>query len=95
MTALDAADVTARGHFLATEARGVGDVREGQGAGLEDLVAVQVGNGNLGSTDHPQVVFGIVIDVVGELRQLAGAVEALLLDQVRWIDLSVAVLACV
>ena len=93
VAALDAAHVAPGRHLLAPEAGGVGDVRERQDAVVEDLVAVQVGDRDLRRGDHPEIVLGVVVDVVGELRQLPGAVDALLLDQVRRVDLGVAVLA--
>ena len=63
-----------------------------QGARLQDLVAVQVRQRHLGRRHEPEVVLDVVVEVVAELGQLAGAPEALLLDDERRIDLRVALL---
>ena len=48
-----------------------GDLRELHA--VEDVVAVEVGDGHLGGGDQPEVVGVRVVEVLGELRELAGA----------------------
>jgi hypothetical protein len=101
----DAARVFAGGAGLGAEAGGVGGEADGQARVVEDLVAVEVGDGDLGGGDEPVVVvfelaagdgFGVGIgaaeEVFGELGQLAGAEEGLGVDHEGRQDFGVAVL---
>ena len=80
-------------HLLAAEARRVGDVVDRQRVAVEDLVAVEVGHRHLGGRDQPEVLLGVAVEVVAELRQVAGADQALALHHRGRVDLGVAVLA--
>ena len=79
-------------HLLAAEAGREGDVADGQRRAVEDLVAVEVRDGHLGGRDPPEVLLGVVVQVLAELRQVARADEALAPHHVRRVDLDVAVL---
>jgi hypothetical protein len=67
VAALDAPRVAPGGHLLAAEAGGVGDVLDGQGGAVQDLVAVQVRHRHLGRGDEPEVLLGVAVQVVTEL----------------------------
>ena len=73
VAALDAAHVAPGAHLLAPEAGRVGDVLDRQLLAVQDLVAVQVGHRHLGRRDPPEILLGIVVQVVAELGQVAGA----------------------
>ena len=83
VAALDAARVFAGGHLFPAETGGIGDVVYGQSARRQDFIAVQVGQRYFGGGDEPVVFLGIMVEVIGELGQVAGADHALLLDHVR------------
>ena len=89
----DAAHVTAIRTGLAAETRRVGAEADGQTIGVESFVAIQVGDGNFGGGDQPEVMFLTLEEVVGEFGQLAGAEQAGGVDHERRQNLGVAVLA--
>jgi hypothetical protein len=101
----DAARIFAGGAGLGAEAGRVGGERDGQPRFVENLVAVEIGDGNLGGGNEPVVVvfelaagdgFGVGVgaaeEVFGKLGQLAGAEERLAVDHERRQDFGVAVL---
>ena len=101
----DAARVLAGGSGLGAEARRVGRQRDGQPGFVENLVAIEVGDGNLGGGDQPVVVvfelaarsglgvgIGAAEQILGKLGQLAGAEERLGVDHEGRQHLGVAVL---
>ena len=65
---------------LPAEAGRLGHELERQGVGRDDLVPVEVGDRHLGGGYQPEVVFIVVVKVVGELGQVAGAYHGLLFD---------------
>ena len=75
-----AARVLAGGARLGAEARRPGGEAQRQRLLVEDLVAHQVGERHLGGRDQPAAVVGVE-QVLGELRQLAGAVGGLVAHQ--------------
>ena len=91
--AQDAARVLAGGAGLAPEARRVGDVADRQLGRLEDLVAVDVRDRDLGGRDQVQVVAGDDVHLVLLVRDLAGAARRGRVDDDRRPDLGEAVLA--
>ncbi len=64
MAALDASRVPPGRHLFPAEAGRVGHVVEGQRAWGQDLVAVEVGQRDLGRADEPDVVLHVVVDVI-------------------------------
>ena len=101
----DAARVLARRAGLGAEAGRVGRERDGQPRFVENLVAIEIGDGNLGGGDEPVVVvfelaargglgigIGAAEEVLGKLGQLAGAEERLGVDHERRQHFFVAVL---
>ena len=101
----DAARVFARRASLGAEAGRVGRERDGQARFVENLVAVEIGDGNFGGWDQPVVVvlelaardgvgvgIGAAEEVLGKLGQLAGAEERLGIDHERRQHFFVAVL---
>ena len=105
MLADDAARVLAGGAGFGAEARRVGRERDGQARFVENLVAIEIGDGNLGGGDEPVVVvfvfaarggfrvgIGAAEQVLGKLGQLAGAEERLGIDHERRQHFGVAVL---
>ena len=91
-----AARVLAVGAGLAAEARGVADELERQPLERDDLVANDIGDGDLGGRDQVELLRILARhreQVVLELRQVAGAAQARGVHQVRRIHLGVAVLA--
>src|SRR5262249_30627733 len=93
MPALDATHVPPRAHLRAAEAGRIGDVTDRQPGAVEELVAIEVRDRDFRGGHEPKVVFGVAVEIVGELRQVTGADEALALDHRGRIDLDVAVLA--
>lgn len=87
----EAAGAEAGAAGFTTEAGGVGGVVDGEVLVFEDLLAMEVGDGDFGGGDEVEVVFGAVVDLVAELGELAGADEALGFDEERGADLGVAV----
>ncbi len=101
----DAARVFARRASLGAEARRVGGERDGQPRFVENLVAIEIGDGNLGGGDEPVVAvfelaarnglgvgIGAAEKIFGKLGQLAGAEERLGVDHERRQHFLVAVL---
>ena len=78
---------------LAPEARRVGGVADRQLGGLEDLVAVEVGDRDLGRRDQVQLVAGDDVHLVFLVRDLARAAGGRRVDDGRRPDLGHAVLA--
>ena len=93
MDAEDAAGVLAGRAGLAPEARRVGRVADRQLGGLEDLVAVEVRDRDLGRRDQVQVVAGDDVHLVFLVGDLAGAARGRRVDDDRRPDLGEAVLA--
>ena len=87
------AGVLAGGAGLAPEARRVGGVADRQSGGVEDLVAVEVRDRDLGGRDQVQVVAGDDVHLVFLVRDLAGADGGRGVDDGRRPDLGHAVLA--
>ena len=58
------------------------DEPERQQAGIEDLVAVEVREGRLGGGNEEVVLFGVLVQVLPELRQVARGHERLLREHV-------------
>src|SRR5213593_3512362 len=85
--------ILAGGARFAPEARRVGGVAERQPGGVEDLVAMQVGEGDFGRGDEKQIVGRRLVHVVLELGDLAGALHHFALDDERRLHLDVAVLS--
>src|SRR5204863_9660061 len=71
--AQDPAGVLAGSAGLAPEAGRVGDVVNGQDGGLDDLVAVEIGERDLGGRDQVQVVAGDDVHLVFLVRNLSCA----------------------
>jgi hypothetical protein len=90
VAALDAPYVATGAHLLPTEAGGVGHVVDGQLLGAQNLAGVEVGHGDLGGRDQPEVLLVVVVQVVQELGQLARVPHALLADDEGGVDLFVA-----
>ena len=101
----DAARVFARRSGFGAEAGSVGGEADGQAGLVEDFVAIEIGDRDLGGGDQPVVVvfelaprdgFGIRIraakEVFSELGKLAGAEEALGVDHEGRQNFGVAVL---
>ncbi len=86
-----AADVAAVRAGLGPEAGRAGAVAERQAVLAQDLVAVQVGDRHLGGRYQEEVAPLDAEEVVGELRQLAGAGERGGVDEVGGDELGVAV----
>ncbi len=63
----------------------------GNVARLEDLLTVEVGDDDLGGRDEPEILLRVPIEVVTELRQVAGADQAFAPHHRRRVDLGVAV----
>jgi len=80
------------GSRLAAKARRVGHVVDGQVLLAQDLVAVDVRDGDLGRGDHVVVHPFDLEEVLGELRELPRAGHALLVDHEGREDLQVGVL---
>ena len=91
--AQDAAGVLASRAGFAPEARGVGGIADRQLGRLEDLVAMQVRDRDLGRRDQVQLVAGDDVHLVFLVRDLAGAGRARRVDDGRRPDLGEAVLA--
>src|SRR5207302_5887624 len=72
MHAQQATRILAGGARFAPEARRVGGVAERQLGGVEDLVAMQVGERDFGRGDEKQIVGRRLVHVVLELGDLAG-----------------------
>ena len=108
MLADDAARVFARRARFGAEAGRVRGQRDGQPRLVENLVAIEIGDRNLGRGDQPVIVVfelaardglrigvGAAEQVFGKLGQLAGAEERLRIDHERRQHFLVAVLlAC-
>ena len=93
MAAFDAAGVATSRHLFAPEASGAGHVFDGQLVALQDLVAIQVGHRHLGGGDEPEILDRVVVQVVAELGQVAGAHQGLAPDHVGRQDFGIAVAA--
>src|SRR6267143_4961649 len=76
MLADDAADIFAVGSGLAAEAGRVGGERDRQPRGVEDFVAVEIGDWNLGRRNQPQIFVSVrnPKEISGKLWELPGAV---------------------
>src|SRR5215218_1791616 len=79
----DATGVAPGRACLATEAGREGAVAEGQGVGVEDLVGVQAGEGDLRGAGEEEVVLGDLIDLVAVAGEEAGSLQRLFADQDR------------
>ena len=90
--AVEAAHVLAVRAGLATEAGGVGAVLDGEVAGLEDGVTVNVGDGHLGGGDQVEVVEVGVVHLSFLVGQLAGGVGGGLVHHIGRLHLGIAVL---
>src|SRR6266542_3429314 len=66
--ALHSADVPSGRGFLAPKAGTVCHVVQGKDRSVENLVAMQVGKGNLRGREEPVVLFGVVKDILAKLR---------------------------
>ena len=101
----DATGIFARCAGLGAEARSVGRERDWQAGFVEDLVAIEVCDGDLGGGDEPVVAvfefaagdgFGVGVgaaeEIVGEFGKLARAEERLAVHHEGWKDFSVAVI---
>src|SRR5687767_3956884 len=87
-----ASRILAVGPRLAPEAWRVCDERAGKRCNVDDLVTVQVGDGNLGRRNQEHVIARKAVHVILELRQLAGSRHRRAIDDVRNPCLVVAVL---
>ena len=77
VAALDAAHIPPGAHLFAAEAGGIGGITQRQVGLRQDFTHVQPGQRHLGGGHHPEVFFGIVIQVFGKLGQLPGGKERL------------------
>src|SRR5580698_4239812 len=106
MLADDAARVFASCASFGAKAGSVGGERDGEARVVEDFVAIEIGDGNFGGGDEPVVTVLVVAargcfsvgvraakQVLGELGQLAGALELLGVDHEGRKHFSVAVFA--
>ncbi len=89
VSALDAAHIAAGAHLLTTEARGVSRVAPGQAGLIQDLVHVQASEGNLSSRHKIEILFMVLVQVVGKFGELTGAEHRLGLDHERQVFLGV------
>src|ERR687885_1785166 len=87
--ALDAAYIASGRHLLPAPARCVGDMLDRQRRAVQNLFAVEIRDRDLRRRDEPEIVLVIVVQVVAELREIARAVEADLLDDERRIDFDI------
>ena len=76
MLADDAAHIAPGGAGLAAEARRVRHQFDGQRVGLQRLIAINVGHGDLGRRNQPKIVALALEKILLELGQLSGAVKA-------------------
>lgn len=86
----DAAGVPSGGSGFTAETGGVGGELHRELVGFQDFIAVEVGDGDFGGGDEPEVVLGVV-EVLGEFREVASADERIGGDKGGGVDLVVAV----
>jgi len=67
---LDAAGVAARGHLLAPEAGGVGHVLDGSLSPSRISSRYRFGHRHFGGGNEPEILDGVVVQVVAELGQV-------------------------
>src|SRR5947209_7052591 len=75
MLADDAAHVFAVRTSLAAEAWRISGNRKRQASGIENLIAVKIGERDLGGGDQPQVMLLAFEEIVREFRKLPGAIH--------------------
>ena len=71
------------------------DVIQGELIGVQDFVAVQVGHGNFSRGNQPEIVLLVVVEVVGEQREIARTFHDFAPHQDRQGNLRVSVLPAV
>ena len=82
-------------HLFPSEAGGISDIIYGQHTRGYYLFAVHIGKWHFRRWHELQVILFIVVEVIGELGQVAGADHTLLLDHKRRVDFTIAVIMAV